>query len=307
MRDFFKAYFIFLAKLITFVAVVFIGIPLVLAIGGVALSKTVSENGERPLGDHTKKIAVVELEGIIMKSRETVEELYRQADDASVKGIVLRIDSPGGAVGPSQEIYETVKKLKSKKPIVVSMGSVAASGGLYSALGATKIYAQSGTITGSIGVIMQAPNFTELAQKVGVEMVTIKSGKLKDVGNSFRKMLPEEEEYLQKTLHASHQEFITAVSNSRNIPREKVVGFADGRIILGTEAKELGLIDEIGDIYDAARGVFEILKEPLPGGVTPHLFYPKDKYRELRKLFEAVSSLPTFLSSSGYSLKYLLQ
>jgi len=289
-----REYFVWLAKLVTLVLVVGLGfLTLVGTVAAVGAASNVSKNKDN-------KVAVVELKGVIMDSREVVEELHKQAADNSVKGIVLRVDSPGGAVGPSQEVYYAVKALKGKKPIVVSMGSLAASGGLYASLGASKIFALPGTITGSIGVIMQIPNLTDIADKVGFQMITIKSGKLKDVGNTFRKMAPEEQAYLEDSVRLSHEDFIAAVAEGRKLDREKVVKFADGRILLGTQAKDLGLVDAFGDTYDAARSIFEILGEPLPATSEPYLVYPNDKYQEFKKFLESVISVPAILSPNSF-------
>ena len=227
-----------------------------------------------------------------MDSKEILKSLHKLVDDVSVKGVVLRIDSPGGAVGPSQEIYDAVRTLKEKKPIIASMGGVAASGGLYSALGASKTFAQSGTLTGSIGVIIQFPNLTKIANQVGFEMITVKSGKLKDVGNTFRTMTEEDMAFLQSTVDSVYEEFVAAVMTGRGIKESAVRPFADGRIITGRQALEYGLIDEIGGLYDASRAVFEVLGEPLEEGEYPELYYPEDKFDKFRKLFEAVLELP---------------
>lgn len=252
-------------------------------------------------------VAVIELKDIIMDVRDVVNELHRQAADPNVEGIVLRIDSPGGAVGPSQELYTTVKKLKEKKPIIVSMGAIAASGGLYAALPATKIFAHKGTLTGSIGVIMEVPNFSSLAEKVGVQMVTIKSGKLKDVGNSFRTMTDAEREYLEALTSQSHEDFIKAVAKSRNLKVDDVRKFADGRVILGAQALELGLVDDIGGVWDAARQVFVELGEPLAEYENPKLVYPMDRFDYVRRFVESAASSFPLSAVKGMQLKYELQ
>lgn len=295
-----KSYFLWLAKFITVVLVVFVVIPVL----GLAV---ISAAGQIMVKDLTpakkNSVAVVELNGAIMTSKDIVEKLHDQVENKDVKGIVLRINSPGGAVGPSQDIYRAVERLKAKKPIVVSMGSVAASGGLYSAMAASKIFAQEGTLTGSIGVIMQLPNFKEIAHKVGFDMITIKSGKMKDAGNSFRDMKPEERAYLEDVAKRAHSDFIDAVAKGRNIPREKVEQFADGRILLGTDAKKLGLVDEFGDVYDAARAVFDLLGKPLKEDEEPNLLYPGDKFEEIKKILKSVSNL-TSVAETRVSLEY---
>ena len=233
-----KEYFVWLAKFATWIMVLFFVVPLMLLFVGMASQKALDESPT--VGKKT--VAVVELTGMITSAKDILKELYKQADNDKVKAIVLRIDSPGGAVGPSQEIYAAVKKLKEKKPIVVSMGALAASGGLYSALGASKILCSPGTLTGSIGVILEIPNFTKIAEKVGVDMITIKSGKFKDAGNSFRPMTDEDRAYLEATIATAYKDFFQAVVDARKLKPEDVTKFADGRIVLGSQAVELGLV-----------------------------------------------------------------
>ena len=289
-------YFLWLAKLITFVIVVFFIIPalFVAAIAsGISTATSVKE-----IKSDKKSVAVVSLDGMIEDSKDILNALHKNIENEKVSGIVLRINSPGGAVGPSQDIYSAVKKLKEQKPIVVSMGNVAASGGFYAALGASKIYSQPGTITGSIGVILQIPNFKGITEKVGFDMVTVKSGDLKDVGNVFRDMQPHEKDFLQNTVGVVHADFVDAIVESRGIDKEKVKSFADGRIIIGTQAKELNLVDEFGDVYEAARSVFDILGEPLKEGEYPRLIYTDQRLESLRRFIESVGKLPQLLTPS---------
>lgn len=277
-----REYFIWLLKLITLFVLFAVAIPVLI---GVAVSIS-SQGGPEMIVSEGNTVAVVELTGVIDSSKEILEELHKHIKNDKVKGIVLRIDSPGGAVAPSQDIFSSVRKLKDVKPIVASMGSVAASGGLYAALGASKVYAQPGTLTGSIGVILELPNLTKVAENFGVEMITIKSGKLKDVGNMFRAMTDEERAFLEATASSAHQDFIQAVVEGRALPKDDVLNFADGRVILGSEAKRLKLIDEFGDVYDAARAVFDLLGTPLKAGEVPKLKYKRDKYERIFELLE---------------------
>ncbi|MBX7137190.1 MAG: signal peptide peptidase SppA [Oligoflexia bacterium] len=299
-----RAYFLWLAKFITIVVLLVVVLPLLLSAIAAVVDNT-SDSGSSHLS-----VAVIEMNGMITDSKETLEQLHKQISNDKVKGIVLRVDSPGGAVGPSQEIFSAVQRLKKEKPIVVSMGSVAASGGLYVSLAASKIYCQPGTITGSIGVILQVPNFTKIASQVGVEMVTVKSGKLKDVGNTFRPMTDEEREFLQGTVNESYTAFVQAVVDGRGIPREKVLQFADGRIILGSKAVELGLVDGFGDVYDAARTVFELAGTPLKETEHPKLIYPAEKFAEVKRLLGTVSSIGSMLSEASHAsaprMQYLM-
>ena len=185
------------------------------------------------------------------------------------------------------------------------MNTVAASGGLYAALGASKVLAQPGTLTGSIGVILQLPNFSGITEKVGVDVVTIKSGQFKDAGNSFRPMTPAEQAYLQSTVDTAFESFKNAVAEGRDIPLEKVTPFADGRIILGSQAKELGLIDGFGDVYVGAREVYELAGEPLKEDEYPNLIKKDRKYEQLIQYLESVFSLPIAFSSK-VRLLYLM-
>jgi len=200
-----------------------------------------------------EQIAIIRIEGVITGSEEITEILDRVSKDDQIKAILLRIDSPGGAVVPSQEIYDAVRKIKlaGKKKVVTSMGTVAASGGYYIAAASNYIMANPGTLTGSMGVIMEMANFEGLLQKVGVESVTIKSGANKDAGSPFRKMTKEEHLLFQNVLDDVHDQFMTAVSEGRSLEMEKVKRLADGRIFTGRQAQKEGLVDELGNLTDA--------------------------------------------------------
>jgi protease IV len=199
------------------------------------------------------KVALMRIEGPIMDSKDEVDELKGYADDSSIKAIVLRIDSPGGAVAPSQEIYAEVKKAAAKKKVVVSMGSIAASGGYYIASAASRIIANPGTLTGSIGVIMEIPNIEGLLNKIGIKTEVIKSGKNKDIGSMFRSMKPEERALLQGVMDNVHEQFISAVAEGRKMKVEDVRKIADGRIFTGEQAQKAGLVDELGTLDDAVK------------------------------------------------------
>lgn len=199
------------------------------------------------------RLALIRIEGPIIDSKDAIDEIKEYTKDKSIKAIVLRIDSPGGAVAPSQEIYEEVKKAVAKKKVVVSMGSVAASGGYYISAPATKIIANPGTLTGSIGVIMEIPNIEGLMNKIGVKTEVIKSGKHKDIASAFRSMGKEEREILQGVMDNVHEQFIKAVSEGRKIETEELRKIADGRIFTGAQAKTYGLVDELGTLEDAIK------------------------------------------------------
>ncbi len=215
--------------------------------------------GERKWGAGGK-IALVRIEGVILDSKKVIDALHKYNDDDDIKAILLRIDSPGGGVVPSQEIYAEVKKIRDggKKKVITSMGTVAASGGYYIASASNRIIANPGTLTGSLGVIMELANVEGLMQKVGVESVVIKSGKNKDVGSPFRKMSEEDRALLQNVLDDMHVQFIDAVAEGRALRVETVRSFSDGRVFTGRQAKEIGLIDELGGLKDAVRKAAEL-------------------------------------------------
>lgn len=197
------------------------------------------------------KIAVIEIEGIIAQSRTTIDSLYEYKDNPNIKAIILRIDSPGGGVGPSQEIYSELLKIKGTKLLIASMGSVAASGGYYIACAADTIFANPGTITGSIGVIIEFANMQELLEKIGLKSVVIKSGKYKDILSPTRELKKDEKDLIQSVIDSIHGQFIAAVARGRKLPKEKVAAIADGRIFSGEQAEENGLVDELGTLQDA--------------------------------------------------------
>ena len=202
-----------------------------------------------------EQVAVVRVEGPILDSKQTVDELKDFGRDPMVKAIVVRIDSPGGGVAPSQEIYNAVKRVKTEhnKTVIASMGTVAASGGYYIAVASDRVLANPGTLTGSIGVIMQMANFQELLKKVGVKNFVIKSGRYKDIGSPFRQMEPEDRQLLQSVMDDVHRQFIEAVAEGRSLDVADVEVLADGRVFTGQQAKDSLLIDEIGDLEDAIQ------------------------------------------------------
>ncbi len=208
-----------------------------------------------PIGD---RVALIRIAGIITDSRDATEEIKEYVKNPSVKAIVLRIDSPGGAVAPSQEIYEEVRKAVAKKKVLVSMGSVAASGGYYIASPATRIIANPGTLTGSIGVIMEIPNITGLMDKLGIKTEVVKSGKHKDMASIFRGIGKEEREILQGVLDNVHTQFIKAVAEGRKMLPSDVEKIADGRVFTGEQALKVGLIDELGNLEDAVQAAAKL-------------------------------------------------
>lgn len=220
------------------------------------------------------KIGVVPVEGVISDSLEITQVIDEFAKDSSIVAVVLRIDSPGGGVAASQEIYDAVVELKKKKKVVVSMGSVAASGGLLIACAGDKIVANPGTITGSISAIMQFANVEELLKKVGVKSSVVKSGQYKDIGSPVREMTPEEKIIIQELIDDIYNQFIDVIVRDRKLTREKVVAIGDGRVFSGRKAKEYGLVDQLGDMASAAK-----LASVLAGKNGKYdLVYPKKKH-----------------------------
>jgi protease-4 len=205
-----------------------------------------------PIGE---KIGVIELTGVILASKTTIENIIAFRNNPSIKGIVLRVDSPGGGVGPSQEIHEEIKKTVSVKPVVVSMGSVAASGGYYVSAPVNRIFANPGTITGSIGVIMEFTNIQELLGKIGLENQVIKSGEHKDIGSPIRPMTDSDRQILQSLIDDTQQQFVAAVAEGRKMTVADVVPLADGRVFTGRQALAVGLVDELGNLQDAILSV----------------------------------------------------
>jgi protease IV len=200
-----------------------------------------------------KGVGLVEVKGLIIDSQETVRQLNELRENERVKAIVLRIDSPGGVVGPSQEIYAEVKKLSAVKKVVVSMGSLAASGGYYIAAPAVRIIANPGTITGSIGVLMKFSNVEGLLGKIGMKAFTLKTGKYKDVGSPVRPMSDQDKVMLQGVIDSAHGQFVKAVAEGRKLPVEEVRQIADGRIFTGEQALALKLVDRLGTLQDAVE------------------------------------------------------
>lgn len=239
-----------------------------------ALAVTVTSFMDRPaqfaLGD---KIGVIEVVGVIADSKLAIQQIHNFRDNNSIKAVVLRVDSPGGGVGPSQEIHDEVKLLTERKPVVVSMGSVAASGGYYIAAPATTIVANAGTITGSIGVVMQFTNFEELLDKIGLSSVVVKSGEHKDIGSPTRPMTDADREVLQALIEDVHSQFVQAVAVGRKLDELKVRELADGRIFTGRRALEMGLVDKLGNLEVAIDTAAELAGIDGP----PNVVYPPGK------------------------------
>lgn len=219
------------------------------------------------------KVGVVKVEGFIGDTRDVVDQLNQFGKDDGIKAVILRIDSPGGGVASSQEIYEAVIDLKKKKKVVASMGSVAASGGYMVACAADKIVANPGTITGSISAVMHFANAEELLKKLGLKTSVVKSGKFKDIGSPVREMTAEEKALIQELVDDIYDQFLDMVARDRNIPKEKLRKIADGRVFTGRQAQKLGLVDYLGDMGYASTLAGEM--SGIKG--KPEIVYPKKK------------------------------
>jgi protease IV len=264
------------------------------------IGRSMGRPGRFAFGD---KIAIVEIRGVIAQSSGIIEEIHQHLEDEGVKAIILRIDSPGGGVGPSQEIHREVLKAKTKKKVVTSMGSVAASGGYYIACASDLIVANPGTITGSIGVLMEFTNIEELFKKIGIKGMVLKSGEHKDIGSPFREMTPDEKKIIQEVIDNVHQQFIQAVADGRKMDRSKVTQIADGRILTGEQAKQAGLVDQIGNLQDA----IDITAKLVGIEGKPNILYPKKKFSLWELLIrETVSAILETLNEKGFELNYRL-
>lgn len=245
-----------------------------LFLGGISLliSSLISHGSKTDIFSSKEGVGVVELKGLIVSPEQVLKHLTEFRKNTNVKSIVLRIESPGGAVGASQEIYQEVKRTSVVKPVIASMGSMGASGGYYAALGANTIIANPGTMTGSIGVIVKFPNLEGLFEKIGYKSEVIKSGPLKDVGASDRSMSEEERKLMQDLIDNVYGQFVKDIAAARDIPLDTVKELADGRIFSGEQALEVNLIDRLGNFTDAIAMAAE------KGGLDvedPQLIYPE--------------------------------
>ncbi|MCD4678332.1 MAG: signal peptide peptidase SppA [Desulfobacula sp.] len=230
-------------------------------------------------------IGIVEINGMILSSKKIIKDIKTFRDDDSIKAIIVRIDCPGGGIGPSQEIYREIIKTRMDKKIITSMGSVAASGGYYIASATNGIVANPGTITGSIGVIMEYANIMEIAKKIGISPVVIKSGEFKDMGSPLRELKDSEKKILQALVDELHLQFVNDAAKARGIDVKAMATLADGRVYTGQKALKLKLIDRLGNLDDAVQWAGELAK--IKGALKP--VYPKeDKITFFRKLVDTL-------------------
>jgi len=245
------------------------------------------------------KIVVIDLENIIYESDTIINKIKRYNENEKVKGFIIRVNSPGGGVAPSQEIYRYIKKID--KPVYVAMQSLAASGGYYVSIAADKIYALPGTITGSIGVIIKFPNMKGLYEKIGIDFQTIKSGRFKDIGSPNRDMTKEEINLLQDSVMEVYNQFINDILSSRKIKKDDLLSYADGRIIVGSVAKKINLVDELGTYFDA----FEDMKKEYHID-DAEIYFDVKRDNLLEKITETVTYFRNKMENKSY-LYYLFE
>ncbi|MEO8209322.1 MAG: signal peptide peptidase SppA [bacterium] len=232
------------------IALLFSGICLLF----LAKSLSTSDRYYEQTGKGKGKIAVVELDFTIISSESIVRQFKKYSEDKSIKGIILRVNTPGGGVAASQEMYEIIKNTRDAgKPVIISISSLGASGGYYASCGGSIIVADPGSLVGSIGVIINLMNFKDLAEKIGVSQTIIKSGELKDAGNPLRVINEKDKEYFQSIVDDSFDQFLDVVSKERNIDKEKLKEYATGRVYTGRQGKDIGLVDSLGTYEDAVR------------------------------------------------------
>ena len=246
-------------------------------------------------------ILLLRLDGIIINDRNFLSNLDRYASKSNIKGVLVRVNSPGGVVGPSQEMYAELTRVRTKlhKPVVVSVGSMAASGAYYVSLGANKIVTNPGSMVGSIGVIMEFADLQKLYHWAKIKRFVIKTGPYKDSGSEFRAMRPDEKAYFQKLVDNVLVQFKTAVVDSRHLTMAQVTKLADGRVFTGEQAVQLHLADQIGTLHDA-----EVLVGKMAGvGTHPTIFVPPP--RRPQYLFDLLNSraqVPDFNASTPSGL-----
>ena len=270
---------------------------IVFAFYTVSQLKESSSMGEDLLNNQKNSpIAVISIENEIMESRKIVEMLIAAEKEKDIKAIILRIDSPGGAVAPTQEIYEEVRRIDKKKPIYASFGTVAASGGYYIGAACRKIWANAGTLTGSIGVIMQMADLSELFKWAKYKPETIKAGRYKDIGNPARPMTEEERAFLTQLLAGTHKQFMEDISAVRKDRLKKdITELAQGQIFHGREAKELGLVDEVGSLWEAGRTIHKELK--LKGEFSLRYIKPQRKKFSLTEFLQETEDTLSFIKT----------
>ena len=274
--------FMFFTLVLSTIGAVFIlTLTALLAFGASITSSALVKISETGSGN----VGIVEITGPILSSKKTIDYIKQFRENPSIKAIVMRIDSPGGGVGPSQEIYREIVRTRQDKKVIASLGGVAASGGYYAASSCDVIMANPGTITGSIGVIMEYANFEEIARKIGLAPVVIKSGEFKDIGSPMRQIKDRERSLLQKVVDEIHGQFVRDAAKGRGMDEEDMASLADGRIYTGENAVSLRLVDRLGNLEDAVEWAGKLAG--IEGKIKA-VYPPRDKAVFLKKLIESV-------------------
>ncbi len=292
-----------MSKKTVIISAVVLASVMILFILSVKIASTIIGTGSTAVMSK-EGVGLIEVKGMILDSKETIRQLRYFLKQDTVKAVVLRVDSPGGIVAPSQEIYAEVKKFATKKKIIVSMGSLAASGGYYISAPATMIYANPGTITASIGVILKLSNIESLMDKIGIKSYTLKTGKYKDSGSPLRQFTAEDRAMLQSVIDNTHEQFVRAVAEGRKLPLEDVRKIADGRILSGEQAKEHKLVDRLGTLQDAIE---EAGRLAGISGEPELLLPPKKKVNYLDLLVEGAEGTfngPLGRATGGMKMMY---
>ncbi|MFN7950971.1 MAG: signal peptide peptidase SppA [bacterium] len=284
--------------LIVLVALGALSVALVAYLGGGDEEHAAFAMGER--------VGVIEVKGVIVDAKPILDRIESFRKSSSIKAVVVRVDSPGGAVAPSQEIYEAIHRLDEKKPVVASFGSTAASGGFYVACGARHIVANPGTLTGSIGVILEGGNYEKLMEKVGIRSVVVKSGPYKDILSPTREMTKEERDLLQEMVENVYSQFVRAVmtvASRRGLDEAQVRALADGRVLSGEQAFQKGLVDSLGTLRDAVTKAAEL------AGMSgePSVYYPEEHRALLDRLLGGtLGGWHSVVAPAGPGLYFLL-
>lgn len=290
----------------TLLLALFGGVFLLVTVAGLVLVVLSGGRGDLGLGG---RVALIEIDGVLYDDAELLEQIRQLREDPTVQAFVVAINSPGGVVAPSQSVYRTLREIRDEdgRPVVASIGGVGASGGYYVALGADSIYVLPGSITGSIGVIMEFPNATELMDKIGFRMETVQSSEHKDAGSPFRDMTEGDRALLQAVVQDVYDQFVDAVATERELPREDVLAVADGRLLTGRQAIAIGLADAEGNIEDAIAAAGRMADL----GDDPYVVRPPEPTRGLLDmlLFGRTSVLGRMLdprqAAAGPSIRYL--
>jgi len=268
-----------------FIGLIFAGISLLFFAKIVSTSDRYYHESEG--GNGKGKVALVNLDYTIISSESIVRQFKKYNEDKSIKAIILRVNTPGGGVAASQEMYEAIRRVRDDgKPVVVSISSLGASGGYYAACGGSIIVADPGSLVGSIGVIVNLMNFQGLAEKIGVKKTTIKSGELKDAGDPLRELNEKDREYFQDIVDDSYDQFLEVVSKSRKIDKEKLKEYANGRVFTGRQAKEIGLIDSLGTLEDAVKIAANM--SGIEG--EPTIIKEKERYTLIERILDTFSN-----------------